>query len=38
VKWFIRKRRNNRFRSKYLAAYRQFFEQGTPVLQNTYHR
>jgi hypothetical protein len=36
VKWFIRKRRNNRFRSKYLAAYRQFFEQGTSVLQHTY--
>jgi len=36
VKRRIRKRRNARFRSKYLPGYRQFFEHGTPVLQRTY--
>jgi len=36
VKRRIRRRRNARFRSKYLPGYRQFFDQGTPVLQRTY--
>jgi predicted membrane protein len=35
VKSRILKRRNNRFRSQYLPSYRQFFEQGTPILQRT---
>jgi hypothetical protein len=36
VKGRILRRRNARFRSRYLPGYRQFFDQGTPVLQRTY--
>ena len=36
VKWLIRRKRNKRFRAKYLPGYRQFFEQGTAVLQRAY--
>jgi hypothetical protein len=32
------RRRNARFRFRYLPGYRQFFDQGTPVLQRTYQR
>jgi hypothetical protein len=37
VKSRIRRSRNARFRAKYLPGYRQFFEQGTPVLQRSLH-
>jgi hypothetical protein len=32
VKSFIRKRRNARFNTRYLPGYRQFFQQGRPVI------
>lgn len=37
VKWFILRRRDASFNARYLPGFRHFFEQGTPILQRTFH-